>query len=111
VQDCCEFITGNDGPVMSESLIGVHHPRKIDPRCGIRDERLLSPLSDHYSECGRSNYVEVSGRLRCRHIVVQRVVGADREREFPQVFPPHLIGCSGRVLTSREIGVEAHGAN
>jgi len=108
VQDGREFITGHYRAVVRERLICVHDPRKINASGRVSNELLLGALGDYNREGWWCHDVEVSGLLGRSHIVMKRMLRVNRRREFPQVFPAYLIRLSGRVLATREAGINTH---
>lgn len=103
-----EFISGHYRAVVRERLICVHDPRKINASCRVSNELLLGTLGDHNREGWWCHDVEVSGFLGRSHIVMKRMSRVNRRREFSQVFAAYLIRLSGRVLATREAGINTH---
>jgi len=95
-EDGGKFITGDDGPGVTELLLAVNDPRKVDSGVRSRKQEREARFLDHYSEGWRGHNVVIAGCFRGFRIMIERALGVDGTGEFAHLFAPDEVGSRWR---------------
>ena len=88
-----QLITGNDGAVVGETLVGVHHAGEINTGGIVVDECRVSCLRQDNGEGRRGNHICVpAARLPQR--VVEGVFCVNCSGKFSDLFTTDNVWCS-----------------
>ena len=103
-----QLITGNDGAVVGEALVGVHHAGEINTGGIVVDECRVSCLRQDNGEGRRGNHICVPCRAGCLNVVVEGVFCVNCSGKFADLFTTDNIGVLGRVDPAHNLRVNAH---
>ena len=104
-----QLITGNDGAVVGEALVSVHHAGEINTGGIVVDECRVGCLRQDDGEGRRGNHICVPCRAGCLNVVVEGVFCVNCSGKFADLFAADNVGVLGRVDPAHNLRVNAHG--
>ena len=103
-----QLITGNDGAVVGEALVGVHHAGEINTGGIVVDECRVGCLRQDNGEGRRGNHICVPCCAGCLNVVVEGVFCVNCSGKFADLFTTDNVGVLGRVDPAHNLRVNAH---
>ena len=101
-------VSGDDGPVVREALVGVNHLGEVDADLGVDHHVELGVLRDEHREGRGRHDVVVPLRARGVHVEVGEGAGIDGLRELANLHSSHFVGLVGAVRAADGIGIHWH---
>ena len=103
-----QLITCDDGSVVGEALVGVHHAGEINTGGIVVDECRVGCLRQDNGEGRRGNHICVPCRAGCLNVVVEGVFCVNCSGKFADLFAADNVGVLGRVDPAHNLRVNAH---